>query len=238
MVFFNYSSGEVIRVASAANLQFALKDIIKLFEEKYPELKVYYTLSSSGKLSAQILKGAPFDIFLSANMKYPEFLYKKGLTVGKPVIFAYGSLVLWSMKNIPLKKEKIKVLLKVKKISIPNPKYAPYGKEAINVLKNYHLLNKVKTKLVFGDSVLQSTQYIYRKLVDVGFTSKSVVLSPFLKGKGKWIELDRKSYSPIKQGIVLLKNGKNKKYAKLFMDFILSDEGRRILKKYGYYINE
>ncbi|SNZ10061.1 molybdate transport system substrate-binding protein [Persephonella hydrogeniphila] len=234
-IFFSFSYGETLRIAAAANVQYALQDIISSFRKKFPQVEIIISVSSSGKLTAQIERGAPFDIFLSANMKYPEYLYKKGLALGKPVVYAKGVLVLWSMKNIPLKEKDIFVLEEdtVKKIAIPNPRNAPYGEEAVKALKFYRLYRKVKNKLVYGESVSQATQYIYKKLVDAGFCSKSVVLSPKMRGKGVWIEVDRKAYSPIKQGAVIL--SKNI-YAKEFLRFLLSDEGKKILKKYGYII--
>jgi molybdate transport system substrate-binding protein len=237
VLLFSFSYGETLRIAAAANVQYALQELISSFKKKFPELNITTSISSSGKLTAQIERGAPFDIFLSANMKYPEYLYKKGLTENKPVVYAGGVLVLWSMKDIPLKEKGIFVLEHrfIKKIAVPNPKNAPYGEEAVKVLKFYGLYEKVKRKLVYGESVSQATQYIYKRLVDAGFCSKSVVLSPKMKGKGVWIEIDRKAYEPIKQGAVVL--SKNV-YAQKFLKFLLSKEGKNILERYGYITDE
>lgn len=232
LLAFALSYGQTLRIAASANVQYPLKEIIKEFKKIY-KVNVLTVVSSSGKLTAQIERGAPYDIFLSANMKYPEYLYKKGLTAGKPVVYAEGVLVLWSMKNIPLKKEGIGILREkyIKKISVPNPENAPYGLEAVRALKNLGLYDQVKNKLVYGESVMQSTQYIYKKLVDLGFTSKSVVLSPKLRNKGIWIEIDKRLYNPIKQGAVVIRENI---YAKRFLSFLLSEKAKKILKKYGY----
>ena len=96
----------------------------------------------------------------------------------------------------------------------------------------------MRYKLVYGESVGQATQYIYKGLVDVGFTAKSVVLSPQMKNKGRWIEIDDSLYSPIKQGVVILRHGKNNLYAQKFIEFLLSYTGKKILKKYGYKVDE
>lgn len=238
LIVFTVSYGETIKIAAAANVQYPLRELITLFRIKYPEVRIVTVISSSGKLTAQIERGAPYHIFMSADMKYPEYLYKKGLTASKPQVYAKGILVLWSMKDIPLKQKGIKVLLEdfIKKVSIPNPNTAPYGREAIKALKHYNIYKKIKRKLVYGESVSQSTQYIYKKLVDVGFTSKSVVI--YMKNKGVWIPIDKKAYSPIKQGVVLLKNAKNNPYAVKFIEFLFSKEGRKVLKKYGYELDE
>lgn len=236
LLLFTLSYGQTLRVAASANIQYPIKEIIKEFKKVY-DINVVTVISSSGKLTAQIERGAPYDIFLSANMKYPQYLYKKGIAVGKPMIYAEGVLVLWSMKNIPLKKEGINILEEkyIKKISVPNPKNAPYGYEAVKVMKNAGIYDQVKNKLVYGESVMQSTQYIYKKLVDVGFTSKSVVLSPKLKNKGIWIEIDKKMYDPIKQGVVMIRKNV---YSERFLRFLFSEKAKKILKKYGYRVYE
>jgi len=236
LLLFTLSYGQTLRVAASANIQYPIKEIINEFKKVY-DINVVTVISSSGKLTAQIERGAPYDIFLSANMKYPQYLYKKGIAVGKPMIYAEGVLVLWSMKNIPLKKEGINILEEkyIKKISVPNPKNAPYGYEAVKVMKNAGIYDQVKNKLVYGESVMQSTQYIYKKLVDVGFTSKSVVLSPKLKNKGIWIEIDKKMYDPIKQGVVMIRKNV---YSERFLRFLFSEKAKKILKKYGYRVYE
>ncbi|WP_457635650.1 molybdate ABC transporter substrate-binding protein [Persephonella sp.] len=232
LLFFVFSYGQPLRIAASANVQYPLGEIIEEFKKVYG-IDVLVVISSSGKLTAQIERGAPYDIFLSANMKYPDYLYKKGITAGKPVVYAEGVLVLWSMKEIPLKKTGINILKEkfIKKISVPNPKNAPYGFEAVRALKKAELYQQVKNKLVYGESVMQSTQYIYKRLVDAGFTSKSVVLSPKLKDKGVWIEVDKRLYNPIKQGVVVIRDNP---YAEEFLKFLLSKKAQKILKKYGY----
>jgi len=131
-------------------------------------------------------------------------------------------------------KDGISTLTKLKKIAVPNPKNAPYGRAAFEVLKNIGLLEKLKNRLVYGESVSQSTQYIYKRLVDAGFTSKSVVLSPKMSGRGVWIEIDSSLHSPISQGVVLLKKGQENGKATLFYRFLFSEKAKQIFKKYGY----
>ncbi len=238
LLILTVSYGEALKIAAASNVQYPLRELIDMFKIRYPEAQIVVIISSSGKLTAQIERGAPYHLFMSADMKYPEYLYEKGLTVSKPQVYAEGVLVLWSMKNIPLKERGIKILLEdyIHKISIPNPVSAPYGREAVNAMKYYKIYKKVDKKLVYGESVAQSTQYVYKRLVDVGFTSKSVVVS--MKNKGVWISVDKKAYTPIRQGVVLLKYGKDNMYAKEFIRFLLSKEGKKVLKKYGYQLDE
>lgn len=228
-----------LKVAVAANVRFAFDEISVAYEKK-SGVKIIPIVSSSGKLTAQIEHGAPFDLFLSANMKYPTYLHSKNLTTTKPKIYAYGGLVLWSLnKKVDINLEALKDK-KVRKIAIPNPKNAPYGIEAIRVLEKFNLKNSIYKKIVWGESISQTNQYIYSRSADIGITAKSVVLSPKMHNVGRWIELDKKDYLPIKQGIVILKNGSknNKELSQNFYNFIFSSEVKKILKKYGYMVNE
>ena len=225
-----------LTVAGAANVQFPLEELKREFEKDTP-IKLELIIGSSGKLAAQIENGAPFDIFLSADMEYPQAIYKKNLSYEKPRIYAYGTLVLWSFKNIDLSKG-IKILAddSIKKIALPNPKTAPYGREAMKVLKKYHLYQAVQKNLVFGESIAQSNQFISSQAADIGFTAKSAVLAQNSQGKGRWIEIDPQLYNPIAQGVVILKYAEkhNQKAARQFYDFLFSAKAQAILKKYGY----
>lgn len=230
------SFAQEIIVAVAANVQFAMQDIESAYEQK-SGLAIKTVISSSGKLTAQIQNGAPFDVFLSADMKYPDTLYSTGFADTKPRVYAYGSLVLWTMKEVDWS-QGIKILLnaKTRKIAVANPQTAPYGAEAIKALKHYQMYESVMPKLVYGESIAQVNQYIFSQAAEVGITAKSVVLSPEMRGKGKWIEIDSTAYSPIAQGTVILKHGsKNHPHAaQAFYDFLFSDAARKILKGYGY----
>jgi molybdate transport system substrate-binding protein len=201
-------------------------------------IKCQTILSSSGKLTAQIKEGAPYDIFVSANMKYPIDLYNSGFTLQEPKIYAFGKLVLWTM--VDSLKPSINVLLQknIKHIATANPKTAPYGIPTEEVLNYYKLVDSIKHKLVYGESIAQTNQFIITKAAEIGFTSKSVVLSPFIKGKGNWVAIDERAYSPIKQGIVIIKNTSTSIDKKeKFYNFLFSKKGQEILNKYGYSTN-
>jgi molybdate transport system substrate-binding protein len=228
--------GGTIKVAVAANMSYALPEIIKAFYEKHPNVKVETLLGSSGKLFAQIKNGAPFDLFLSANMKYPNALYNEKLCITKPKVYATGSLALLSSQKKDFSKG-IKLLQNkdIKKIALANPKTAPYGKAAVEAMKRFGIFDNVKNKFVFAQSVAQATTYSIIA-ADIGFVAKSTLFSRHMKRYKKdinWIEIDPALYTPIKQGIVLLKD---KKEAREFYDFIFSETAKKILKSYGYNI--
>lgn len=227
-----------ITVAIAANFRYAMGELSQEFR-KETGIDIKTVISSSGKLTAQIKNGAPFDVFLSANMKYPETLYREGHTTTKPKVYAYGSLVLWTLKDLDLSKG-INALSdkKVQKIAIANPKNAPYGIAAISVLNYYKIYEKVKPNLVYGESISQTNLYVASETADAGLTSKSVVLSPKMKGKGKWIEIDKSAYKPIAQGIVITAHGgeNNDSASQRFYNFMFSYKAKEILEKYGYIV--
>lgn len=227
---------DTLTVAVAANVQYAFDDLKTEFKkDSGHDLKPVY--SSSGKLTAQILHDAPFDVFLSADMEYPEKLHKEGFAAAAPKVYAYGVLVLWTLKDIDLGKwQSVLAGPAVEKIAIANPRTAPYGRETMKALAHFKLDETLKGKLVFGESISQTNQYIHSRSADAGFTAKSVVLAPEMKGQGKWIDVPKESYQPIAQGIVVLRHGQknNPKAAQQFHDFVLSAKSRAILERHGY----
>ena len=231
------ASGEKeLTVAVAANVQYPFEELKSVFE-KETGIMIKPAIGSSGRFTAQIENGAPFDVFLSADMEYPQTLKKEGLTTNAPRIYAYGTLVIWTMNDLELWKG-MKVLgeAKVKKIAIASPQTAPYGRQAVNALKYYNLYSQVNQKLVYGESIAQTNQFISTKAADAGITAKSVVLAPGMKDQGRWVDVDKNAYEPIAQGAVILKQAEEGHLdeAKKFFDFLFSNQAGEIFKKYGY----
>jgi len=227
---------DTLQVAVAANLQFVFEDLRTEFRKQTGD-DAQATYNSSGKFVAQISNGAPFDVFLSADMEYPEKLHAAGLSVDAPMPYAYGALVLWTMKDVDLAHWQAALAgPSVMRIAVANPQTAPYGREAIHVLEHAKLFDQVKPKLVFGESIAQTNQYIFSASADVGITAKSAVLAPGMKGRGKWMDLPRDSYRPIAQGAVVLRRGEreHRDAARRFLDFLQSPGARAIFERYGY----
>ncbi len=230
-----------LTIAAAANVQFAMDTLAALFEEE-TGIKTNIITGSSGKLTAQILQGAPYDLFLSADMKYPEEIHKNGKAFGKPVVYAYGSLILWTQKDDIIPDPSSLSSEQIRRIAIANPKTAPYGIAAIEFLNNMNLIDKVKSKLVFGESISQVNQFIYSKSADIGFSAESVVLASELRNRGKWTRLDPDKYAPLKQGLIIVdRENIKKEEADKFFKFILSDRAKKVLSQFGYktqFLNE
>ena len=227
-------SAQPLRVAVAANAQFVMEQLKEAFQKK-TGVPMELIVSSSGKLTTQIQQGAPYDVFLSADMKYPQKLHKAGLTTAAPVVYAYGSLVLWTLGNLPLTAD-LRVLSNpaVRHIAIANPATAPYGEAAISFLTYRKRLDPIKPKIVYGESIAQVNQYVLTGAAEVGFTAKSVVLDPSLTQRGHWIDLPATGYSPIAQGAVILKRTSQLPAARQFVQFLRSPVARRILQQFGY----
>lgn len=236
LAFASALAAQTITVAAAANLKYALDDIAREFS-KESGIRVKIITGASGKLTQQIMSGAPYDAFLSADVEYPAKLAKGGFTTTPAQVYAYGSLVLWSNTGADLSKGVAVVAdPKVQKIAVANPKTAPYGIEAMNAMKYYKVIDDAAGKIITAESISQVGAYVMTKAVDIGFMAKSVVLSPEMKNVGKWIEVDDKAYNTIDQAMVGLKNGtpENQIAAKKFLRFMSSPKASAILKANGY----
>lgn len=225
----------VFTIAAAANIQFAMEEIVADFEKKQ-ETKVNLVIGSSGKLTAQIMQGAPYSVFLSADKKYPELLYEKGKATALPEIYALGNLTIWSNKQLIINGMHDFKNADIKKIAIANPQTAPYGKQAENVLKYYNLWDSIQSKLVFAENIAQANQYILSGACDVGLTAASTASAKNIDHKGMWLPIDTMSYSPIRQGAVITIYGQKKhsEVAKQFYDFLFSKPAQAIFSKYHY----
>lgn len=236
LAFASALAAQTITVATAANMKYAATDIAKEFS-KETGIEVKIITGASGKLTQQIMSGAPYDAFLSADVEYPAKLASGGFTTTPAQVYAYGTLILWSDTGADLSKGVAVVAdPSVKKIAVANPKTAPYGIEAMNAMKYYKVSDKVDGKLIIAESISQVGAYVTTKAVDVGFMAKSIVLSPEMKNVGKWVEVDDKAYNTIDQAMVGLKNGspENQIAAKKFLRFMSSAKALEILKASGY----
>ena len=232
--FCNTKNTNRLTIAAAANAQFAMDTLADLFEQE-TGIPTNIITGSSGKLTAQILQGAPYDVFLSADMKYPEQIYKSGKALKAPVVYAHGSLILWTLKDDIQPDIGILTSDKINRIAIANPKTAPYGVASMEFLKGMNLYKKVEDKLIFGESISQVNQFITSRSVDIGFSAESVVLSSGLSDTGHWVRLDNTKYPPLKQGVVIInrENGKTIE-AEEFFSFLLSGQAKNILSEFGY----
>jgi molybdate transport system substrate-binding protein len=226
-----------LRVAAAADLQFALKDIAQQYEHQ-TNRKVDVTFGSSGNFFAQIQNGAPFDIFFSADVNYPNQLQQANLTEPNSILkYAVGRIVIWMPpeSKIDLLSQKWNALLdpSIQKIAIANPEHAPYGRAAVEAIKHAGLYDKVRSKLVYGENISQAAQFVQSGNAQAGIIALSLAVSPAMKSGQRWgIPVDQ--YAPIEQAAVILKSARDKDAAHAFLNFVASDDGQRILGSYGF----
>src|ERR1700761_5317564 len=225
-----------LKVAVAANLQGVIKVLGKDFKDK-TGIEIEPIVGSSGNLAVQIKNGAPFDVFLSADMSFPEGLYKEGLSTKAPEVYAYGSLVICSTQDIGFENwERELMSARISKIAIANPKIAPYGKAAEESLTKKGIWNDIQSKIVQGESIAQVNTYITTGVIEVGFTTQALIKDSEGKTTLYWKAVDPKTYSPIEQGIVILKHGEGNANAEKFYQYILSAEAKKIFREYGYIV--
>lgn len=223
-----------VKVAVAANMQNAFGEIASAFTHE-TGVEVLPSYSSSGKITAQVMNGAPYELFLSADNEFPKKIQAAGFGVGSTRTYAQGTLVLWSLdKNFDGKHWQQWLKKASGKLAIANPQTAPYGTEAMHALAYYHLSDAVKARLVTGDSIGQTAQFVESGAAQAGFVAKSQVVAAQKKGVGHWVDIAEQSHEPIVQDMVLLKPSNANPDAKKLYDFMSSPNARSILQSYGY----
>lgn len=227
-----------LTVAAAADLGSALKDISDLYEHK-TGVRLKLSFGSSGMLTQEIQNGAPFDVFLSADMDYPRQLVSSGDANARSLTqYARGKLVVWVPPDSRLDMEGkgMSVLLDptVKKIAIANPQHAPYGRAAVAALKHAELYDHLKDRLVLGENVSQAAQFVESGNAQAGFVALAHARAPGMAGKGKYWEVPAEDYPPIEQGVVILSHSPHQREAEDFIRYLESPEAAAVLQKYGF----
>lgn len=223
-----------VQVAVAANVQYAFADIAASFSRD-TGIAVQPSFASSGKFATQVMNGAPFELFLSADNEFPQKLAQAGFTLQAPKSYALGALVLWS-KDPQFNTKQWQQWLAASrgKIAIANPRTAPYGSEALRVLDYYRLSASVTPRLVSGDNIAQAAQFVDSGAAQAGFVAKALVLAPQMKDVGRWVDIPAASHQPIVQDMVLLKPAAANPDARKLFDYLSGPAARQILQRYGY----
>ncbi|MCI0685139.1 MAG: molybdate ABC transporter substrate-binding protein, partial [Gemmataceae bacterium] len=228
-----------VRVAAAADLKFAFDDVASEFQKKNPAIKVTVTYGSSGNFFAQLSNKAPFDLYLSADIDYPRKLVDAGQAVKESeLVYAVGHVVVWVPNGSPLDLDKLGLRAvadpSVKKLAIANPKHAPYGRAAEAALKKFGLYDDVKARLVLGENIAQTAQFVESGSADVGIIALSLALAPAMKDKGRYWTVPLDAYPRLEQGGVILTWAKDMEATQALRSFVAGEEGRGILKRYGF----
>lgn len=227
---------EKITIAAAADLKFALDEVVTAFKKSNPTEEIEVIYGSSGKAHTQIQQGAPYDLYFSADVSYPQELIKGGFSASTEVTpYALGRIVLWSSSR-DASKMTLESLTdpKIAHIAIANPKHAPYGKRAEEALRASGLWEKVEPKLIFGENITQTAQFVQTGNAEVGILALSIAMAPELSSKGAHYLIPDNLHEPLNQGFIIIKRAENNKLAKQFADYMGSKDARVIMTQYGF----
>jgi molybdate transport system substrate-binding protein len=226
-----------ITVAAAADLQFAFQDVAARFQKDTGH-NVKTIFGSSGNFFAQVQNGAPFDIFFSADIGYPQKLEAAGQTEpGTLYEYATGKIVLMAPRGSPLDLKKgLAGLLdpQVKKVAIANPEHAPYGRAAVAALQHEKLYDQLSPKFVMGENISQTASFVVSGGADAGIVALSLALAPSFQEKATYVAIPDDEYPPIRQAAVILKSSQQKETARQFMDYLKKPEIVGLMEKYGF----
>jgi molybdate transport system substrate-binding protein len=228
-----------IRVAAASDLTFAFKDVAARFQ-KQTGVGAQLTYGSSGNFFAQIQNGAPFDLFFSADVGYPEKLEAEGLAEpGTIYQYASGKIVIWVPNASKLDLSRgLAALLDpaIRKIAIANPQHAPYGIAAVAAMRHAAVYARIESKLVLGENISQAAQFVQSGNADAGIIALSLVLAPAMNNSGRYVEIPAADYPPLVQAGVILKSSSNKELAKRFLKFLKTPDTVALMQRYGFSI--
>jgi molybdate transport system substrate-binding protein len=225
---------QTVKLAAAANLRYVLEEIKAKYATVNPKAETVVTLGSSGSLVQQIMNGADYHVFMSADKAFPDKVKALGMASGEVKLYAYGKLVVWSNTVDVSKGVNVVLDPAVKKIAIAKPDVAPYGARALECLKYHGLYEKVKDKIVYADNINQAAQFAQTGNAELAFLALAVATAPEMKGTYK--EMDSQSYKPVEQSMVLLKSWQANPEAAKFMKFVLSAECKPVFEKYGFIV--
>jgi molybdate transport system substrate-binding protein len=230
-------AAETLSIAAAANLVYALDALNAAFQKVAPDVAVTTATGASGNFVAQIKNGAPYDVFLSADLDYPQALIEAGQADASTLAtFAIGRLMLWTTKP-GLKLSDLAATVRdpaVRKLALANRETAPYGRAAQQALEKLGAWADVQPKLVTGENIAQTAQFVETGHADAGFVALSLVLSPKLKDRGRWLEVPADLHAPLAHGVVLTTRGAHNPAAARYLAFLRSAAARKILTEFGY----
>lgn len=228
-------AGERITIAAAADLKFALDELVELFNKAHPADRVETIYGSSGKFQAQIRQGAPFDLYFSADIAYPRELKAEGLAASEVQPYAVGRIVLWSQLHDAGRMTLADLAdPAIHKIAIANPKHAPYGKRAEEALKAAGIWEKVEGKLVYGENVAQAAQFVQTGNAQAGMVALSLALSPEMAKQGSYALIPDRLHQPLEQGFIITRRAAGNPLAQAFARFIADKEARTVMARYGF----
>ena len=229
-----------LRIAAASDLRFAMDEILADFREAYPEHEVEVIYGSSGQFRAQIANGAPYDLFFSADVAYPEALRQEGLVHGELMPYALGRVVIWSntVDASQLRLEDLADGDRFDRVAIANPSHAPYGARAEEALRSAGAWEAVQPRLVLGENIAHTLQMIQSGAAEVGIVALSLALSPRVAEQGDHHLIDSERHEPLEQAFVVTERGADNQAAHALARYMYEPGSREIMEAYGFVLPE
>jgi molybdate transport system substrate-binding protein len=232
-------AARVLTVGAAADLRYVFDELRPEFARLHPEVELRVTFGSSGQLATQIERGAPFDLFLSADEALPTRLVKAGIAEPADAFpYARGYIVAWFPRSSKLQPRRYGLELltdpRVAKLAIANPRHAPYGQAARAALKSLGFWERVEPKLVLGENISQTAQFVDTAAADAGIIAKSLAVAPNLRERGVMIEIPPDSYPPLIQTGLILRRAEHRAAAESLRTLLTGERGRAILSRFGF----
>lgn len=232
------AAAENITIAAAADLKFAMDEIVAGFKQANAGDEIEVVYGSSGKFHTQIRQGAPYDLYFSADIHFPRELAKDGFATSGVRPYAFGRIVLWSPR-LDASKMTLASLTDgtFARIAIANPRHAPYGKRAEEALRASGLWEKVEPKLVYGENVAHTAQFVQSGNAQVGIIALSLAMNPEWSGRGGYYLIPDTLHAPLEQGFIVTKRAENNALAKRFADYMAGKPARAVMTKYGFVLS-
>ena len=230
-------AAETLSIAAASDLVFCLEKLNSAFSRAHPEVQLKTSVGSSGNFFAQIRNGAPFDVFLSADVAYPRELIAAGSADAASITpYAIGRIVLWTTRAELDLSAGVAATSQpaIKRLAIANPAHAPYGRAAREALQQANQWESVQPRLVLGENISQTAQFVETGNADAGIVALSLVLSPRLKNVGRYVEIPESAHAPLEQAAVLTTRGATNARARAYLEFLRSSDARTIFDEFGF----
>lgn len=227
------SAREPLRIAAAADLKFAMDEILRLYAARDRDARIDVVYGSSGQFRTQIEQNAPFDLYFSADIAYPRALAAKGLAASAVQPYAVGRLVLWSAQD-DARALSLADLRRAEftRIAIANPRHAPYGQRAEEALRKAGVWETVMPRLVYGENIAQAAQFVQSGNAQVGIIALSLALDPALRGA--YTLIPESLHAPLVQGFIITRRAADKPEARRFAAFITGAEARAVMSRHGF----
>ena len=227
----------VLTVAAASDLVYCLVELNEVYARAHPDVAIKVTNGSSGNFFAQIRAGAPYDVFMSADLHYPQQLIAAGLASAESLTpYAKGRIVLWTTRPDLDLSGGLRGLsaMQVQRLAIANPEHAPYGRAARSALKSAGRWQEFEPKLVFGENIAQTAQFVQTGNADAAILALSLAAAPRLAAAGRYVEIPAEDHEPLEQAAVLTATGSRNRVAADYIAFLRSAEARAVFVRFGF----